>query len=343
MLESYRGAKPYVIAEIGGNHGGDFERAREYLRTAADAGADAVKFQMYRAENLIVEDEPPLPLAGDDYDSQYERFKELELTDGQWRDLAALADEHDVDFAASVFDEEMADLAAELSPFIKIASGDLTNVPLLRYVNDIGDPVVMSTGFSTIDEVRRAISELPDVDLTLLHCVGSYPTPDDEAHLEMIDVLSETFDLPVGYSDHTVGTRVPLAAIARGAGVLEKHFTLDKTNEVGDHRLSATPEELSRLVEESERIFSMFGSADRSKRLDVEDEIRDDMRRSLALREPVEGGERIREEVLTALRPSTGISPTRLDEVVGRRLNESLPARTILTKDHLDANGDYPL
>ncbi|MFC6864711.1 N-acetylneuraminate synthase family protein [Halomicroarcula sp. GCM10025817] len=327
---SLRGDTPYIIAEVGGNHGGDVDTAKRYLEAAAKAGADAVKFQLYRAETLIVEDADPLPLASDDVDSQFERFRSLQLTEDEWHELAALADENNVDFAASPFDRELADLTAELAPFIKVASGEVTNVPFLRYLNDLGVPVVMSTGFATVDEVRTAVAQLPDVDLTLLHCVGSYPTPDEQAHLELMDVLAEEFDVPVGYSDHTVGVRAPLAAVARGATVIEKHFTLDKSQNVGDHRLSANPEEMATIVEESERIAAMVDNWDRETYLPVEEEIRTDMRRSLAVSEPVSVGDHLTEDVLTALRPATGIDPRRIDDVVGTRVTRDLAANTIL-------------
>lgn len=332
----FRGDTPYIIAEVGGNHGGDVETAKRYLEAAAEAGADAVKFQLYRAETLIVEDADPLPLASDDVDSQFERFRNLQLTESEWRELAALADEHDVDFAASAFDRELADLTAELAPFVKVASGEVTNVSFLRYLNDLGEPVVMSTGFATMDEVRTAVAQLPDVDLTLLHCVGSYPTPDEQAHLELMDVLAEEFDVPVGYSDHTVGVRAPLAAVARGATVVEKHFTLDKSKDVGDHRLSANPEEMATLVAESERIAAMVGDWDRETYLPVEEEIRTDMRRSLAVSESVAAGDRLTEDVLTALRPATGIDPRRVDEVVGARAKTDLAANSLMTEDDVD-------
>ncbi len=333
---SFRGDTPYIIAEVGGNHGGDVETAKRYLKAAAEAGADAVKFQLYRAETLIIEDADPLPLASDDVDSQFQRFRNLQLTEAEWRELSALADDHDVDFAASAFDRELANLTAELAPFIKVASGEVTNIPFLRHLNDLGEPVVMSTGFATMDEIRTAVAQLPDVDLTLLHCVGSYPTPDEQAHLELMDVLAEEFDVPVGYSDHTIGVRAPLAAVARGATVIEKHFTLDKSKDVGDHRLSANPEEMATIVEESERVAAMVNDWDRETYLPVEEEIRTDMRRSLAVSEPVSAGDRLTEDVLTALRPATGIDPRRIDDVVGARARIDLGANSLLTENDVD-------
>lgn len=323
-------SNPYVIAEIGGNHGGDVEKAKEYTEAAASAGVDSVKFQLYQAENLITEDEPPLPLAGDDYDSQYERFKELELTREEWREVIELCDSLGVDFSASVFDAAMLEFAFDDMPFVKIASGDLTNLPLLRRAARTGKPIVLSTGFSTFDQIRRTMQELSDYEVVLLHCVGCYPTPDEESNLSMVETLANTFDVPTGYSDHTVGTLAAIAAVAKGARVVEKHFTLDKSKDVGDHRLSATPEEMAEIVTETRRVAEMHGRERGDEIYPCEEEIRKDMRRSLATRRDLAAGDVIEEADLTALRPSDGISPMRLDEVVGTRTTRRLERRTIL-------------
>lgn len=333
---SFPNEPPYVIAEIGGNHGGDITTAKRYLRAAAESGADAAKFQYYRAEWLIEENEPPLPLAGDEYETQFERFKELELTREEWTELIALADDLDIDFAASVFDREVATFVADHSPFLKIASGDLTNVPLLRYVSSLDVPIVLSTGFSTRDEIDRAVEELGDSDVTLLHCIGSYPTDIEDANLQMINHLSEWYDVDVGYSDHTVGTEVPTAAVACGATVLEKHFTLDKSQEVGDHRLSVTPTEMEQLVDAVNKVWQMFGDGDRSSVFGAETDIHSQMRRSLATRRRVEQGEKFSEADLTALRPDEGISPLEIDDVIGAIASRDLPPGTILYPQELE-------
>lgn len=333
---SFPSDPPYVIAEIGGNHGGDVATAKRYLRAAADSGADAAKFQYYQAEWLIDENEPPLPLAGDEYETQFERFKKLELAREEWEELVALADDLDIDFAASVFDREVAAFVADHSPFLKIASGDLTNIPLLRYASSLDIPIVLSTGFSTWDEIDRAVAELGGADVTLLHCIGSYPTDLSDANLQMIDHLDERYDVDIGYSDHTIGTEVPTAAVARGATIVEKHFTLDKSQEVGDHRLSATPAELEELVEAVNGIWEMFGDGDRSSVFEAETDIDSQMRRSLATRRRVERGQEFTEENLTALRPDEGISPLDIDDVVGETATRDLPAREILHDDDVD-------
>ena len=335
-LEFLPSERPYIIAEIGGNHGGDVDRAKEYVKAAAESGADAAKFQLYQAEHLIREDEPPLPLAGDDYDTQFERFKELELTREEWHEVIDSCRAAGIDFAASVFDREMLAFARDHVPFLKIASGDLTNIPLLRQSAATGKPIVLSTGFSTVDEIEAVVTELSGADLVLLHCVGCYPTVDADANLEMIGVLDGEFDVPVGYSDHTIGTLAPIASVTKGAHIVEKHFTLDKTKEVGDHRLSATPEELETIVRETERLAEMNGTPRGSEIYECEGEIRSNMRRSLAVRNSIGQGERITADDLTALRPSTGLSPLQHDEVIGQTATRDIEARELLYESDLE-------
>jgi sialic acid synthase SpsE len=324
------GREPYVIAEVGGNHGGSVEKAKEYVTAAAEANVDAVKFQLYQAENLIIEEEPPLPLAGDDYDTQFERFKELELSRGEWRELIELCDSLDIDFSASVFDTEMLEFALESLPFIKIASGDMTNLPLLRRAAATDKPIVISTGFSSFTEIREVIERLSGTQVIPLHCMGCYPTDEEDANLTMVETLAEEFGEPVGYSDHTIGTLAPVAAAAKGASVIEKHFTLDKSQDVGDHRLSANPKEMAEIVRETQRVYEMDGDVRDDDIYSCEDEIEDDMRRSLATKNAIKKGERIEEDDLTALRPSNGISPLRLDNVVGKTATEPLEAKQIV-------------
>jgi sialic acid synthase SpsE len=327
--------RPYIIAEIGGNHGGSVNKAKQYVTAAAEAGADSAKFQLYQAENLIHEDEPPLPLAGDNYDTQYGRFKELELSKKEWTEVINHCKSEGIDFSASVFDREMLDFVKSDTPFIKIASGDLTNLPLLRYSASTEKPIILSTGFSTLEEIRSVVTDLSDTELVLLHCMGCYPTPDEEANLEMISTLSSEFGVPVGYSDHTVGTLAPIMSVAKGARVIEKHFTLNKDQEIGDHRLSATPTEMQKIVTESKRAHEMNGSARGSKIYDCEKEIRTNMRRSLATRTHINEGEELTTDKITALRPSAGISPLKYDEIVGKYVKKDIAPKEILTQSDI--------
>ena len=334
--DTFPGPKPYVIAEVGGNHGGDVEKAKEYIHAAYEAGADAVKFQAYSAETLIQRDEPPLPLAGDEYDTQFERFKELELTREEWAELIAETKELNIDFAASVFDDEWADFVSVESPFIKLASGDLTNIPLLRHVASLEKPIVLSTGFASMSEIERAVEELNRDQLALLHCVSAYPTSESDANLHLIDDLRRSFDVPVGYSDHTKGLQACKTAAAKNAAVIEKHFTLDKSQPVGDHRLSANPEEMAELVKSVRQIKMMNGSKSRREGpLEAESDLKNQMRRSLATTADIATGERLTADKVTALRPESGISPLRLDEVIGNRVANDVSAGSILTESDI--------
>lgn len=328
------GNEPYIVAEVGGNHGGELSVAKEYITEAAETGVDAVKFQLYQGERLITADVPPYSQVGGEYESQKERFQSLELTRDEWEECLSLANELGIDFVASVFDPEMVDFISDETPFLKIASGDLTHTPLLRHAANAGRPIVLSTGCATMDEIRTAVAELPTDRLTLLHCVSSYPTAQSDANLNMIDQLREEFELPVGYSDHTVGTRAATVAVCKGAPLIEKHFTLDDAQEVGDHSLSATPAEMTELVEESQRIADTLG--DQSRGADSRLEATSDcgqMRRSLATASSIAEGETITESHLTALRPETGVSPVEIDTVVGTSATRDLPKLTILTDD----------
>lgn len=324
--------RPYIIAEAGGNHGGNVEEAKEYVRAAADAGADAIKFQFYRGAQLIVADEPPLPQISDDYDSQQERFRDLELDRTEWKACADLAADLHIDFAASAFDPEMADLAAELGPFVKIASGDLTYHSLLDYVDKLGRPVILSTGCATGDEIRAAVERLSRARLVLLHCVSSYPTPESDANLHFIDHLRETFDVPVGYSDHTTGIQAATAAAATGARIIEKHLSLG--GEGGDHALSATPAEMEKLVARTKKMAALRGGRNRSSTFDSEDNC-GAMRRSLAPVRDLKAGEELTVDDLTALRPERGIAASAIDDVVGRKVTRDVGALTILQPEDL--------
>lgn len=333
-MEFRNSPEPYIVAEVGGNHGGEIEMAKRYIREAAEAGVDAVKFQLYRGERLIVADEPPLPHVSDEYDSQQERFQDLQLSMEEWDECVHLAENLGVDFAASAFDPEMVDFVAETSPFVKIASGDLTHIPLLRYVAETGCPVVLSTGCATMEEIETAVTELAKERLVLLHCVSSYPTPEDDANLGMMDRLRKKFDVPVGYSDHTAGSIAATAAAARGACFIEKHFTLDSSGEGGDHSLSATPEEMARIVGETRRIAAIIGDEERGTDTTLSAETNcQQMRRGLATVRPIEAGDRIEESDLTALRPGRGVSPLEIDTVTGTRATQNLPRLTIIDRE----------
>jgi N-acetylneuraminate synthase/N,N'-diacetyllegionaminate synthase len=325
----------YVIAEIGGNHDGDFGAARELLAAAAGAGADAVKFQVYRGERLVHKDFPAMAHVRHLHSTQRARFKSLEFTADQWRELAGDARRHAVDFMASAFDEESAELIDPLVPAHKVASGEMTNLPLLRQLAATGKPVVMSTGMATYEEIDAALAVVPRDRAALLHCVSVYPTPANQANLRAITRLQARFEVPVGYSDHTVGPNACLAAVALGAAVLEKHFTFDTSKTFGDHRLSATPAEFTGIVRGAREIREELGSGEKVLS-EAETRMREAMRRSLYTSRALPAGAALTERDVICLRPAVGLPPAALDGLLGRRTRRALAAEELLREEDFD-------
>jgi sialic acid synthase SpsE len=324
--------KVLVIAEVGGNHGGDFELAKKYVEVVAETGADAVKFQMIKAEKLVTKEAPVVPPVTK-YKTQREWFKSLEFTPEQWKELADLAKKHGLIFMSSVFDDESADILNELSPVVKIASGDFTNLPLIRHVVKMGKPVILSTGGATEEEIRKVIKEIPKKSLVLLHCISVYPSDEEDSHLLTIQSLKEEFGVTVGYSDHTPGTLAPLIAVGMGARVIEKHFILDRREEVGDYVLSAEPAEMKAMVEKIRRIEKMLKL--RKGPTKAEEKFLPSLRRSLAASVEIPRGTAITADKLVPLRPATGISPLMIDEVVGKKAAKDIRKGDIITEKHL--------
>lgn len=325
MFNFLENKKPYIIAEVGGNFGGDLKKAKEYINEAAKCGVDAVKFQIYRAETLISDKEPPMPLAGNTYSSQFERFRELELSKKEWEELKSFSNTLGLDFVASAFDENLVDLVANLSPFIKIASGDLTNIPLIRHSLKKDKIIILSTGFASILDIKRVMKEISKERLILMHCISSYPTPIEALNLNVIPFLKKKFNVPIGFSDHSIGILAPLIAIGKGAIIIEKHFTLDKSNRIGDHRLSANPSEMKKIVEKSKEVFKMLGKNIRDGPFEVEKDLMKKMRRSLAAKITIKKGQLITKDNIIALRPEKGIPVWKYDEVLGRKVNKQIP------------------
>ena len=325
-----------VIAEIGGNHDGDFGAARELVAAAAGAGADAVKFQVYRGERLVQKDAPTMPHVRHLHRTQRERFKSLEFTEAQWHQLAADATQAGIDFLASVFDPASADALSDLVPAYKIASGDLTNLPLLRHVAASEKPIILSTGMASLDEIERALAAVGRTNVVLLHCVSIYPTPPAQANLRAILRLRECFGVPVGYSDHTRGSTACLAAAALGAVVIEKHFTLDTSKSYGDHRLSADPGEMARIVAATREIEQELGSGDKVPSA-AEAEMRVAMRRGLYTSRDVAAGVTLSPDDVVCLRPATGLTPAALHRIIGRKTKRALAAEEPLREEDFES------
>jgi N-acetylneuraminate synthase len=336
------GHPPYVIAEIGSNHNGDMDLCRRLIDAAADAGAHAVKFQSWSERSLIAREEYDRNLDYDDKKKHFGSLREMvrayQLTPEQHLQAREWCRERGVAFCSSAFSPEEVDLLDELDvPFYKVASMDVTYLPLLRYVAARQRPVVLATGMATLGEIERAVDVVRsggNEQLALLHCVSIYPPDYDTIRLHNIPMLRDVFDVPVGFSDHTLGTSIPLASVALGACIIEKHFTIDKDMEGWDHAISADPGELRTIVDESARVWKALGGRPRVV-TEAEVEKRGRFRRSLVLRRDVPAGRRLDEGDLTAKRPGIGISPADLEYVVGRSLRADMREDDVLRWDDL--------
>ena len=310
----------FIIAEAGVNHNGSLDIAMELVDAAAAAGADAVKFQTFTADTLVSKSaqkaEYQKASTGVD-ETQYEMLKRLELSDTAHRAIMARCVERGVLFLSTAFDPNGIRYLDSLGvPLIKISSGEITDLPYLRAAAECRKPIILSTGMSTMDEIAAAIDILDGVPLTLLHCTTEYPCPFDAVNLRAMLSMRERFGLPVGYSDHTPGVEVAVAAVAMGAAVIEKHFTLDRSMPGPDHKASLEPGELVRMVAAIRNVEKSLG--DGVKRLaDAERKNVAVARKSIVAKCLIRKGEPFTEDNITAMRPGTGVSPMRWDEFVG--------------------------
>lgn len=332
----------YVVAEAGVNHNGQVDLARRLIDAAAAAGADAVKFQSFHADHVASALAPKAAYqverttAGQ---SQLEMLRHLELAVDDQRRLYDHARARGITFLSTPFDRRSVDLLSTLGvPAFKVSSGDLTNRPFLAHVARQGAPVILSTGMAhlgEVDDALRVVREAGCDDVILLHCVTSYPADPGEANLRAIQTLAAAFGLPVGYSDHTLGMEVAIASVAVGACLLEKHLTLDRDLPGPDHHASLTPEEFGRLVANVRLVSRALGDG-RKRPAPSELPNRDVVRRSLAAAAPLAAGTVVSAEMLTTLRPATGISPMLHDLVVGRRLRRTLARGELLQWSDLE-------
>ena len=315
-----------IIAEAGVNHNGSMELAKLLIDAAADAGVDYVKFQTFKAENLVTKEakQAEYQQRNAQDDSQYAMLKKLELTQEQHYELIASCKQKGVRFLSTAFDFESVDFLHSLNLGVwKIPSGEITNYPYLKKIAQYGEPVILSTGMSTNEDIDAAIKALCDNGLkreqiTLLHCNTEYPTPMQDVNLRAMQQMKDRFEVKVGYSDHTPGIEVPIAAVALGAEVIEKHFTLDKTLPGPDHKASLEPQELKAMVSAIRNIEQALGDGEKH----VSESERKNMpiaRKSIVAARDIKQGELLTEENLTTKRPGNGISPMRWNEVVGTK------------------------
>jgi N,N'-diacetyllegionaminate synthase len=317
--------KIFIIAEAGVNHNGSMENALKMIDIAADAGVDAVKFQLFKAENLVTKDalkaEYQIENSGDN-ESQFEMLKKLELNEDSQRELFTYCNAKGVEFITSSFDLNELDFVYKLGvPCFKIPSGEITNRPYIEKVGGYNKAVILSTGMCEMDEIQEAIDVLVKAGtekekITVLHCNTEYPTPFRDVNLKAMCTIGEEFGVKIGYSDHTEGVEVCTAAVALGAEVIEKHFTLDKSMEGPDHAASLNPKELRTLVRSVRNIEESLGSGIK-RPSDSEKKNIPIVRKSIVAKKIIARGEILSPENITVKRPGAGISPMKWYEVIG--------------------------
>jgi N-acetylneuraminate synthase/N,N'-diacetyllegionaminate synthase len=330
-----KGQPVFIVAEAGSNHNRKLEQAKQLTDVAAEAGADAVKFQTFLADKIVAKIGPKAGyMEKVSKESVYKIFKRMELPREWHRELAEYANKKGLIFLSSPFDEEAVNLLEELGvPAFKVASGELTNFPLIKYMARKGKPLIVSTGAATMGEVGEAVSVIKNEGnkkIVLLHCVANYPAAPEDANLLAMRTLKEKFKLPVGYSDHTLGVAAPLAAAALGAAVIEKHFTLSRKLPGPDHFYALEPGELRAMVEGIRAVEKMLGSPIK-RPAKAEREIRRLARRSIFAKVDIPAGTVITKEMLTVLRPAIGLEPKYLENVISRKARVNIKQHEAVT------------
>ncbi len=331
-------SKVFVIAEAGVNHNGSLALAKQLIDVAADAGADAVKFQTFRAELLVSRQAKKAEYqlqTTDSEESHFEMIKRLELDANAHHALIAHCQARGIAFLSTPFDSASVDLLAAMGmTMFKVPSGELTNLPYLRHIAHVAKRVILSTGMAKLGEVESALAVLLEAGLTrhdvaILHATTEYPCPIDEVNLRAMQTLKAAFATDIGYSDHTQGIEVPIAAVAMGATVIEKHFTLDRTMEGPDHKASLEPGELLAMVQAIRNIERALGDgikqASPSERKNI-----DIARKSIVAARSIRRGDKFDASNITAKRPGHGISPMRWDEVLGQLADRDYEADELI-------------
>jgi N-acetylneuraminate synthase/N,N'-diacetyllegionaminate synthase len=333
------GASCFVIAEAGVNHNGDLALAHRLIDAAANAGADAVKFQTFRADRLVSATAPKAEYqtaATGAAESQHAMLRRLELDEAAHVALQQHATQRGIIFLSTPFDEASADLLTAMRiPAFKVSSGELTNLPFLKHLARHRQPVILSTGMATLDEVRAAVAALGDVPLALLQCVSNYPAEPADTNLRAMQTMRDSFGVPVGYSDHTLGNEIAFAAVALGAAIIEKHLTLDRTLPGPDHAASSEPTEFGALVRGIRAIESAFGDGVKRPAA-CEANVASVARRSLVAARDIAPGEILGATEIEALRPAGGLPPGAQARLLGRRARASIPAGTVFTLEMVE-------
>jgi N,N'-diacetyllegionaminate synthase len=327
------GHPTYIIAEIGANHNRDLNIAKTLIEKAADAGVDAVKFQTYRAENLYSKRAPKF---SKDEVNPFDLIKANELPREWHGELFDYATERNLHFLSSPFDNDAVDdLDAIGVPAFKVASFELTDLGLLKHIAKKNKPIILSVGLATLGEIEDALDVIRaqgNDDIMLLHCASLYPSPPEIVNLNAIQTLSKAFQVPVGFSDHTIGIHIAVAAVAKGACIIEKHFTLDRTMKGPDHSFAIEPHELKQLVKNIKDVEIAMGTGVKL-RSKAEQEMYEKGRRSIIAVQDIKKGSIITREMLAVKRPGYGIKPKYLDLVIGRTIKKDIKADEWITWD----------
>ena len=331
-----------IIAEAGVNHNGDLEMAKQLVRAAAEAGADYVKFQTFSADKLVTKTAKQAEyqkknLQSGENDSQYSMLKKLELSREAHYELIKTCKYYGINFLSTAFDNDnlvflMKDLDLD---YIKIPSGELTNYPYLRLAAQLKKPIILSTGMALLDEIVATVDLLvklgvPREMIYVLHCTTEYPALVSEVNLKAMDTIAEATGCKVGYSDHTMGIDVSVAAAARGATIIEKHFTLDRSLPGPDHPASLEPDELKRMVIAIRNVQRAIGDGVKKPASARELGNRDVARKSIVAAKAIAAGEVFTEDNLTTKRPGTGISPMKWEEVLGRKAKRAFAENDLI-------------
>ncbi len=340
-----KGNKPFVIAELSANHNGSKERAIESILSAKECGADAIKLQTYTAESMTIDcDKKDFLISGGLWDGYklFDLYRWAETPYEWFSDLFSYAKKIGIPIFSTPFDETAVDLLESLNtPAYKIASFELTDLPLIKYVASKGKPIIISTGLSTINEIEDAINIVKgegNNDIALLHCISSYPAPIEQANLKQIQRLRELFDVEVGLSDHTLGITASVASVALGASIIEKHFSIDEKDEGPDSKFSINPKQLKQLCINVEDCWKALGVKE-FQRQPSEDSNRI-FRRSIYVIKDIKKGDILTNENIRRIRPGFGLSPKYYDLIIGERVNCDLLRGTALKFEHLKKSFD---
>lgn len=305
----------FIVAEAGVNYNGNLKLAKKLVDEAKKAGADAVKFQVFKADNLVIVGM-----------RQYKMLKRLEFSDSNFEELKKYCDKKNIIFLSTPHTEEAIDFLESLVPAYKISSSDLTNPSFLEKVAKKKKPILLSTGMATLKEVREAVKTIKkqgNNKIILLHCTTNYPCPLEEVNLRAMLTLKKEFNLPVGYSDHTLGIMVPIMAVAMGAQVIEKHFTINRNLPGPDHKVSLEPKELKEIVKSISDVEKALGS-DIKKPTKSEEKIKKVVRKSIVAKIDIIKGTKIKKGMLAIKRPGTGIEPKNLNKIIGRIVKKNI-------------------